>query len=63
MPKMNDWQIGLAKKAKKGNGKALEKLLLAEVEYIYKMAYKILKDHADVEDCIQDATMKAYLTI
>lgn len=63
MPQINLLQLQLAKKAKRGNSKALEKLLQQEADYLYRVAYHYLKNEQDALDAIQEATAEAMKSI
>lgn len=50
-------------KAKEGNRKAFEKLVLKYQRNIYVMVRKMIMDHSDANDLVQDTFMKAYLNL
>ncbi len=53
----------LAKKAKKGNKNAFEKLVIKYQKIIYAAVRKIVIDHNITNDIIQDTFVKAFLNI
>ncbi len=50
-------------KAKEGNRKAFEKLVLKYQKNIYFMVRKMIVDHSDANDIVQDTFVKAYLNL
>lgn len=56
-------QIQLVKKAKKGDDQAFITLCEDYQQVIYNAAYKILLNHADASDCLQEAELKAWQNI
>jgi len=53
-----DWQ--LVRKAKKGQHKAFEKLVFKHQKAIYRVVRKMVLDHDDTNDIVQDTFIKAY---
>ncbi|MFI3116137.1 MAG: sigma-70 family RNA polymerase sigma factor [Clostridia bacterium] len=45
------------------NASSIEQTLEKYSKYLYSISYKILKNHQDVEECINDAVLKAWNTI
>ena len=53
-------QAGLIALAKQGNGRAFERLALAEERALYRHAARIVGPGADAEDVVQDALISAW---
>jgi RNA polymerase sigma-70 factor, ECF subfamily len=53
-----DWR--LVRKAKKGNQKAFEKLVFKHQKTIYSVVRKMVLDHDDTNDIVQDTFLKIY---
>ncbi|MCA0104818.1 sigma-70 family RNA polymerase sigma factor [Bacillus subtilis] len=53
----------LIKKARKGNARAFEKLMLAHQETLYKTAYLYLRNKEDALDAVQETAYKAFISI
>jgi RNA polymerase sigma-70 factor, ECF subfamily len=51
------------KKAKKGNTKVFQKLIEAEKEKLYRMAYLYVKNESDAIDIVYETIYKAYISI
>jgi RNA polymerase sigma-70 factor, ECF subfamily len=51
------------KKAKRGNTKAFQKLVEAEKEKLYRMAYLYVKNESDAIDIVHETIYKAYISI
>ena len=56
-------QIQLVKKAKKGDDQAFITLCEDYQQVIYNAAYKLLLNHADASDCLQEAELKDWQNI
>ncbi|ASB92202.1 RNA polymerase sigma factor sigV [Bacillus subtilis] len=53
----------LITKARKGNARAFEKLMLAHQETLYKTAYLYLRNKEDALDAVQETAYKAFISI
>lgn len=51
------------KKAKKGDKKAFEKIIMEHIDYFYRVAYGILKNEEDRADAISNTVLKIYENI
>lgn len=60
---MNRSESYLIKKAREGNDKAFESLMMEYKTYLYKISYTYVKDKDRALDIIQDTTYKAWLNI
>jgi RNA polymerase sigma-70 factor, ECF subfamily len=53
----------LVKKAKRGNSKAFQKIIEAEKEKLYRMAYLYVKNESDAIDIVHETIYKAFISI
>lgn len=60
---LNKSKSYLIKKAREGNDKAFESLIMEYKTYLYKIAYTYVKDKDIALDIIQETTYKAWLNI
>jgi len=60
---LNKSESYLIKKAREGNDKAFESLIMEYKTYLYKIAYTYVKDKDIALDIIQETTYKAWLNI
>ena len=51
------------RKVKKGNKKAFEKLVLKYQKIIYSTVCKMILNHSDTNDIVQDTFVKAYMNL
>jgi len=61
--KINNEDLKWVRKAKKGNQKAFEKLVLKYQKRVYYSIRKMVLDHDDANDIVQDTFVKAYLNL
>ncbi|MGY3777913.1 sigma-70 family RNA polymerase sigma factor [Isobaculum melis] len=63
MVQMNEQTLQMARKAQRGNVKAIEWLLKKEYEYIYYTAYRCVHSEQDALDVVQEATVRALRSV
>jgi RNA polymerase sigma-70 factor (ECF subfamily) len=56
----DDQAAGRLQRAKAGDGRAFEELLVPVLEPAFRLAMTMLKDRAAAEDAVQDAALKAW---
>ena len=56
-------EIEKIKEAKNGNKQAFEEIIMENIDYMYKIAYIILKDEDNASDAISNAVLKMYQNI
>ncbi len=62
-PEISSAEASLIRKARAGNSEAFSELVRIHSDPIYCMSLRILKNHADAEDNLQDVLFKAYRNI
>lgn len=53
-------EIDEIKRAKTGDKYAFENIIMEHIDYLYRIAFSILRDENNVEDAIQNTVMKCY---
>ena len=63
MKKSEKQEKALVKKAMRGSPQAFGDLIEAQQEYLYRMAYRYVRQEADALDVVQESILKAYKSL
>ena len=62
-PDLNERDLGLVRRFQAGDDRAFDELVQAHRREIYRLAYRLLGNHADADDLAQEAFLRVYRSL